>query len=62
MVFAEAEFGFDYVAAVALELLHALLDEVALGALLSDCYSGPGAGNVGFDGLAETDCVLVVGC
>jgi hypothetical protein len=62
LVFAEAELGFDYVAAVALELIYALLDEVALGTFLGDGYSGPGAGNVRFNGLAETNGVLIVGC
>lgn len=60
LVLGEAELGFDDISAVALELLHALLDDVALGALLGDGDAAPGARSTWFDGLAEADGILVV--
>ena len=60
LILCEAELGFNDVSAVALELLDALLDDVALGAFLSDGDAAPGARSTRLNGLAETDGVLVV--
>lgn len=62
LVFAEAEFGFDDVAAITLELLHALLDEMSLSALLGDGCSNPRAREVGLIGFAGTNSVLNIAC